>query len=116
MMNATKLELISLWLIFMAPKKDTSFQDQALFVSKANIMIGMHGAGLNMFHFLPFNSVVVEIHRGTNMQYNSRNFVSHVREGAYLSMEATMQGKNIQKEPIWTNLKQAIEKWKSLGC
>jgi capsular polysaccharide biosynthesis protein len=54
---------------FYGDKKDTPFQEQALFVSKASIMIGMHGAGLNMFHFMPFNSVVVEI----NKKYRETN-------------------------------------------
>lgn len=101
---------------FYGEKKETPFQEQVLFVSKANIMIGMHGAGLNMFHFMPFNSVVVEIHRGTQGQKNSANYVNHVREGAYLSLKAVMKAiRNLDEEPVWEKLNQAIEKWYELG-
>lgn len=99
---------------FYGDKKDTSWQEQALFISKANVMIGMHGAGLNMFHFMPFNSVIVEIHKGTSGQFNSRNFVSHVREGAYFSINASIQGGNLQVKPVWDKLQEAIAKWKNL--
>jgi len=100
---------------FYGEKKFTAFQEQALFASKANIMIGMHGAGLNMFHFMPFNSVVVEIHtRSTTVQMNSRNFVNHVKEGKYISTSAKLASKRIEIEPIWRTLEQAIEEWYKL--
>ncbi|KAL3929318.1 MAG: hypothetical protein SGBAC_012265 [Bacillariaceae sp.] len=101
---------------FYGKKKDTPFQEQVLFVSRANIMIGMHGAGLNMFHFLPFNSVVVEIHHGTQAQKNSANFVNHIREGAYLPLKAVMNtGRNLDEKPVWNRLEQAIQTWHDLG-
>jgi hypothetical protein len=96
---------------FYGDKKDLPFQEQALFVSRANVMIGMHGAGLNLFHFMPFNSVVVEIHRNTNLQMNSANFVNHVKEGKYISTNAQMTGTHLKKEPIWDTLKEAINEW-----
>jgi hypothetical protein len=79
-------------------------------------MIGIHGAGLNMFHFMPFNSVVVELHRGTQTQRNSANFVSHIREGIYLSTDAKLEeGTNkLWKEPIWNILQEAISEWEKL--
>ena len=100
---------------FYGEKKFTAFQEQALLTSKANIMIGMHGAGLNMFHFMPFNSVVVEIHtRSTTVQMNSRNFVNHVKEGKYMSTVAKLTNKRIEIEPIWRTLEQAIKEWYKL--
>lgn len=99
---------------FYGDKANIPFQEQALLVSRANVMIGMHGAGLNMFHFMPFNSVVVEIHRNSNMQMNSANFVNHIREGKYISTDAEMGGPNghsLKKEPVWDTLKGAIEEW-----
>ena len=44
---------------FHGAQKYPAFQEQALIVSRADIMIGIHGAGLNMFHFMPFNYVVI---------------------------------------------------------
>ena len=99
---------------FYAEKKDTPFQEQALFVSRANIMIGIHGAGLNMFHFMPFNSVVVEIHRGTTANKNSRNFVNHIKEGAYFTTSVSTSKKELNVNEIWKILENAIDKWKQL--
>ena len=101
---------------FYGEKQDTPFQEQVLFVSNANIMIGMHGAGLNMFHFMPFNSVVVEIHRGTEAQKNSANFVNHIQEGAYLPLKGVMRREqNLDERPVWKKLEEAIETWYTLG-
>mmetsp|Transcript_10564 Transcript_10564/g.23233 ORF Transcript_10564/g.23233 Transcript_10564/m.23233 type:complete len:539 (-) Transcript_10564:134-1750(-) len=100
---------------FHGDKKDTSFEEQARFVARANIMIGMHGAGLNMFHFMPFNSVVIEIHSGTNANKNSRNFVNHIEEGFYISTNAKLNGRKIDEGQIWSTLKQGIDKWYSLA-
>lgn len=103
---------------FYADNKTTPFQEQVLRVSRANIMIGMHGAGLNMFHFMPFNSVVVEIHRNTNGQMNSLNFVNYIKEGKYITTNAIMEGPNrrtMKKEPIWETLKEAIDEWSKLA-
>lgn len=102
---------------FYGDKKDTPFQEQVAFVSRANIMIGMHGAGLNMFHFMPFNSVVVELHGGTDGQMNSANFVNHIREGAYLSTSADIDEftHKLRKEPVWDILQEAINEWENLG-
>jgi hypothetical protein len=102
---------------FYGEKKDTAFQEQVALVSKANIMIGIHGAGLNMFHFMPFNSVVVELHRGTEAQRNSVNFVHHIKEGIYLSADAKIEeGTNkLWKKPVWDVLQGAISKWEKLG-
>lgn len=100
---------------FHGDKKDTSFEEQARFVARANIMIGMHGAGLNMFHFMPFNSVVIEIHSGTNANKNSRNFVNHIKEGFYISTNAKLNGRKIDEGQIWSTLKQGIDKWYSLA-
>ena len=47
---------------FHGTQIDSAFQEQAMVVSRADIIIGIHGAGLNMFHFVPFNSIVIEIH------------------------------------------------------
>ena len=101
---------------FYGEKKDTPFQEQAQFVSSANIMIGMHGAGLNMFHFLPFNSIVIEIHSGTSAQKNSANYVNYVREGKYISMNADIQGtkRTLNVKPIWETLKNAIHEWERM--
>ena len=99
---------------FYGDKKDTPFQEQALFISKANIMIGIHGAGLNMFHFMPFKSVVVEIHKGTTGNKNSRNFVAHIREGAYLTTSISKGAKTLDVNKIWELLKQAIDRWENL--
>jgi len=44
---------------FHGAQKDSAFREQALVVSRADNMIGIHGAGLNIFHFMPFNSVVI---------------------------------------------------------
>ena len=100
---------------FHGDKKDTSFEEQARFVARANIMIGMHGAGLNMFHFMPFNSVVIEIHSGTNANKNSRNFVNHIEEGFYISTNARLNGRKIDEGQMWSALKQGIGKWYSLA-
>ena len=102
---------------FYGDKKDLPFQEQALFVSRANVMIGMHGAGLNLFHFMPFNSVVVEIHSGTNVQKNSENFVNHVKEGKYITTNGKIdpQTRYLMKEPVWETLQQAIDEWHKLG-
>ena len=102
---------------FYGDKLHTSYQEQALLVSKADIMIGMHGAGLNMFHFMPFNSVVVEIHSGTNVQKNSENFVNHVKEGKYITTNGKIdpQTRYLMKEPVWETLQQAIDEWHKLG-
>jgi len=43
---------------FHGAQKDSAFQEQALVVSRTDIMIGIHGAGLNMFHLMPFNSAL----------------------------------------------------------
>eukprot|EP00980_Cylindrotheca_fusiformis_P023206 scaffold10220_cov148-Cylindrotheca_fusiformis.AAC.4 len=102
---------------FFGEKKDTPFQEQVTLVSRANIMIGMHGAGLNMFHFMPFNSVIVELHRGTDGQKNSVNFVNHVRDGAYISGAARINRltHNIELESVWSVLQKAIAKWENLA-
>ena len=101
---------------FYGEKKDMPFQEQALLVSRANIMIGVHGAGLNMFHFLPFNSVILEIHINTNVQMNSANFVNHIIEGKYLSINGQFDGnRNMVVETVWGGLKTAISEWEKLG-
>lgn len=100
---------------FYGDKKETPFQEQALFISKANIMIGMHGAGLNMFHFMPFNSVVIEIHKGTTGNKNSKNYVQHIKEGAYLTTSVNPGDKGLDENKIWELLKEGIDKWESLG-
>ena len=102
---------------FYGDKLHTSYQEQALLVSRADVMIGMHGAGLNMFHFMPFNSVVVEIHAGTSVQKNSANYVNHIKEGRYISTNAQIDSNTryLSKEPIWNTLKQAIDVWYTLG-
>eukprot|EP00554_Chaetoceros_debilis_P003413 CAMPEP_0194086774 /NCGR_PEP_ID=MMETSP0149-20130528/22397_1 /TAXON_ID=122233 /ORGANISM="Chaetoceros debilis, Strain MM31A-1" /LENGTH=630 /DNA_ID=CAMNT_0038769949 /DNA_START=24 /DNA_END=1916 /DNA_ORIENTATION=+ len=103
---------------FYGDKRDTAFQEQALLASRANIMIGVHGAGLNMFHFLPFNSVVVEIHMGTSVQKNSANFVHHIHEGKYISVDAKIdRGSNsLDEKHIWGVLEGAINDWEKLGA
>ena len=51
------MELIVL--AFHGAQKDPAFQEQALLVSCADNMIGIHGEGLNIFHSMPFNSVFI---------------------------------------------------------
>lgn len=97
---------------FYANKAKTPYQEQATFVSKAHIMIGMHGAGLNMFHFMPFGSNIVEIHRGTNANMNSRNFVKETGVGTYYTIDASIDSdRNLDPEPVWNALKNAILNW-----
>jgi len=99
---------------FYGAKKEMPIQEQALFVSKANIMIGIHGAGLNMFHFMPFNSVVIEIHKGTNANQNSRNYVKMISDGAYFTTDGG-SGKQLNEAKMWDKLKQGIDKWNELN-
>jgi len=82
-------------------------------------MMGIHGAGLNMFHFMPFHSIVIEIHiGGTTAQRNSANFVTHTLENKYVPHIASKkkwgQKNALAVEPIWSVLKQAIQDWKTL--
>ena len=100
---------------FYGQKKETPIQEQALFISRANIMIGIHGAGLNMFHFMPFNSVVIEIHKGTTANKNSKNFVTNIKEGHYLTTSVSTGVKTLDQNAIWKLLNQGIDKWISLG-
>jgi len=101
---------------FYGEKIHTAFQEQALLASRANIMIGVHGAGLNMFHFLPFNSVIVEIHIGTSIQKNSANYVNHIGEGKYINMNMRVDSsKNLDSKSILKTLGVAINEWKKLG-
>ena len=100
---------------FHGAESESAFQEQALHVSRADIMIGIHGAGLNMFHFLPFNSIVLEIHMGTSAQMNSQNFVNHVKEGKYVSMNGSKNSSGgLDYENVWQRLRLAIEQWKML--
>ena len=100
---------------FHGAEIDSAFQEQALHVSRADIMIGIHGAGLNMFHFLPFNSVVIEIHMGTNAQMNSHNFVNHVKEGKYIGMNGSRNSSGgLNYENVWQTLRLAIMQWNIL--
>lgn len=110
-----KLEIDLVVADFYGDKLHTAYQEQALLVSRADVMIGMHGAGLNMFHFMPFNSVIVEIHRGTTAQKNSHNYVNHIKEGKYISTKGRIIQGKLRKEPIWDTLKQAIDEWYNLG-
>jgi len=103
---------------FYGDKRETAFQEQAILASRANIMIGVHGAGLNMFHFLPFNSVVVEIHMGTTAQKNSANFVNHIHEGQYISVDGQIKDrrkKGMDEKHVWGVLQSAIHDWEKLG-
>ena len=77
-------------------------------------MIGIHGAGLNMFHFMPFNSVVIEIHKGTTANKNSKNFVPNIKEGHYLTTSVNTRVKILDQNAIWKLLQQGIDKWISL--
>lgn len=105
---------------FYGDKRDTAAQEQALFVSRADIMIGIHGAGLNMFHFMPFYSIVVELHIGTNAQKNSANFVNHIREAKYFGVDAKIKSVNgnrrkvLDESATWNALKLAIDEWMTL--
>ena len=101
---------------FHGAEIDSAFQEQALHVSsRADIMIGIHGAGLNMFHFMPFNSVVIEIHMGTSAQMNSHNFVNHVKEGKYISMDGSKNSSGgLNYVQVWQTLSSAIEQWNTL--
>ena len=94
--------------------KYTPFEEQALFVSRADILIGIHGAGLNMFHFLPFNSVVIELHKGTVANKNSENYVNHIKEGAYLTMSVSASARSLDLGKTWGILEQGIRKWSQL--
>ena len=100
---------------FHGAQKESAFQEQALLVSRADIMIGIHGAGLNMFHFMPFNSVVIEIHMGTSAQMNSNNFVNHVKEGKYISMDGSKNSSGgLNYVTVWQTLSSAFEQWNTL--
>jgi hypothetical protein len=66
-------------------------------------MMGIRGAGLNMFMFLSFNSVVVEVHiGGTTGQNNSANIVTHIGGGKYLPLTGyTNLKKQLEIPPVW---------------
>ena len=101
---------------FYGENSKTAFQEQALFVSRANIMIGMHGAGLNMFMFMPFNSVVVELHVGSTInQKNSVNFVNHITEGKYIPKNVIINRGHLQNGEVLTALDEAIAAWYKLS-
>jgi len=101
---------------FYGEKSKTAFQEQALFVSRANIMIGMHGAGLNMFMFMPFNSVVVELHVGSTInQKNSVNFVNHITEGKYIPKNVFINRGQLRSGEVSTALDEAIAAWYKLS-
>ena len=102
---------------FYGNQTGTSFEEQALFVSKSNILIGLHGAGLNLYPFLPFGSTVIEVHTilGTQNQMNSANFVTHIYpHGSYVSVSSLRDkiSKQISVEPIWIALENAVEDWR----
>lgn len=74
---------------FYGDKMNTAYQEQAQLVSRTNVMIGVHSAGLNLFFFLPFNSVIIKVHlSGTCLERNSANTVNHI-EGKYFSINCT---------------------------
>jgi len=96
---------------------EVAYEEQAQFVSRSDIMIGVHGAGLNMFHFMPFHSIVIEIHLGSNIQRNSANFVAHTLEGKYIptnGRKVKRSGRDLAVEPIWDTLEGGIRDWKTL--
>ena len=105
---------------FYGDKKDTAAREQAHFVSRANIMIGIHGAGLNMFHFMPFYSVVVELHLGTSAQKNSANYVNHIHEAKYFGVHAKVKSRDrhnvvaLDEKATWETLNDAIVEWTKL--
>lgn len=93
----------------------TSYQEQAHFVSRANILIGVHGAGLNLAFFMPFNSVVVEIHLGTSGNKNSENTIAHLGGGGYIMVTGRKdRSGNLDKEQAWQHLEKAIQKWEEI--
>ena len=94
----------------------TSYREQAHFVSRANILIGVHGAGLNLAMFMPFNSVVVEIHLGTRVQANSKNTIAHLGGGSYISFDGNRDRntKRLDQEQVWQFLQQAIRQWEEI--
>jgi hypothetical protein len=103
---------------FYGDKYHASFEEQAHLVSRTNIMMGVHGAGLNMFMFLPFNSVVVEVHIGpTTAQKNSANTVAHIGGGKYLQMMGRKEkrSKKLEIRPVWDTLRHAIDVWYDLN-
>jgi hypothetical protein len=95
---------------------ETPYQEQAHYVSRSNILIGVHGAGLNLLMFMPFNSVVVEIHLGTQVQKNSANTIAHLGGGGYISFNGKKNEKNnrLDEELVWQNLQKAVEEWERM--
>lgn len=94
----------------------TSYREQAHAASRANIMIGVHGAGLNLAMFMPFNSVVVEIHLRTDLQKNSQNTISQLGGGKYIGFEGKKNSKTgaLDKVQVWDKLHTAISEWKKI--
>jgi len=93
----------------------TSYQEQAHFVSRSNIMIGVHGAGLNLAMFMPFDSVVIEIHLNTGVQKNSQNTIAQLGGGKYFALYGRKDSAgNLDKVKVWNSLKKAIEWWEAI--
>uniref|UniRef100_A0A0G4I2N5 Glycosyltransferase 61 catalytic domain-containing protein n=1 Tax=Chromera velia CCMP2878 TaxID=1169474 RepID=A0A0G4I2N5_9ALVE len=66
-----------------------SFREQAVLASRGDILIGLHGAGLNVFLFLPPQSVVCEISlKMTEVQKNSANTAGMV-DGGYVKVSVS---------------------------
>uniref|UniRef100_A0A0G4FB76 Glycosyltransferase 61 catalytic domain-containing protein n=1 Tax=Chromera velia CCMP2878 TaxID=1169474 RepID=A0A0G4FB76_9ALVE len=97
-----------------------SFREQALLASRGDILVGLHGAGLNLFLFLPPQSVVCELSLGmTNIQKNSQNTAAmvdggYVRVGITKGGDGKLDGTSIGN--AWEKgVKASIKKWFELG-
>ena len=89
-------------------------QFQALAASEIDVMVGIHGAGLNMFLFSPSRSSIVEIHTGaSHFQFNSVNVAYHT--GAFYARIFQTNTKILDMKYIWKAIAKAIRSWEKIN-
>lgn len=97
---------------FYGNNSRTPFQEQAHFISRSNILIGIHGAGLNMLFFAPPGSFVVELHLGTSANQNSVNSAAHLLGKAFeVNASRFTKSRIMDQDRVWEELKKAIDEW-----